>query len=49
VVQVIEHLIYKGLPTLEAQNPEFNPSLTKINLLIKKELFEEKKNHENRE
>jgi hypothetical protein len=40
MAQIIEHLLCKGLPALEAQNPEFNPSPTKINLLIKKEIFE---------
>jgi hypothetical protein len=42
---VREHLLCKGLSALEALNPEFNPSPTKINLLLKKELF--KKIHEN--
>jgi hypothetical protein len=30
VAQVIEHLVCKGLPSLEAQNPEFNHSPTKF-------------------
>jgi hypothetical protein len=34
MAQVIEHQVCKGLPALEALNPEFNPNPTKVNLLM---------------